>query len=91
MFQVIHSDHPVLYDHATSINHDDKKARDASLTCSCRLINIMTDRKFHESMSQSISFFAETAVAFYRMIFLFSWIKRDEISFSTITLNRSLC
>ena len=46
---------PVLCDHMTSFNYDDKKARHGSVTCWCHLSNIMPDSIFHKSMRQGIT------------------------------------
>ena len=46
---------PVSYDHLTSFNYDDKKARNVGLTCRCHLSNIMSDSIYQKSMRQGIN------------------------------------
>ena len=90
----------VSYDHVTSFNYDDKKARDVGLTCWCRLSNIMLASIFHEIIRQGITFrsvsfwlfvFSYLFVAYFFLSFFARWYfcfpqnERDGISFITMT------
>ena len=74
---------PTLWNHVTSSNYDDKKARDVGLPCLYHLSNIYADNIFHESMRQGIACSLPLRLfvfLFFRIFLLSAFLLRKDAS-----------